>query len=197
MNIVSDIYVAVICSRQAGTVPGTFYGPRFGADHTDHLWAILCHLLSFEDPVYVQYAPFHHHHSTIVTVCRAPLNSAWMKLYVIGTTVLFFALPFCLLTIVYCISICKISKESKILRKSTGHYRGRANSLKARRKTVMMIGVVLVLFFFCLLPLRVLAIWLAYAKVEDVEALGFEACETLKSFVRVMFTWTVQQSSSV
>lgn len=128
--------------------------------------------------------------TTIVTVCRAPLIETWMKLYVISTTVLFFALPFCLLTIIYSIIIVKMSTESKSLCKSSGSGRevsGSSNGLQARRKTVMMIGVVVVLFFVCLLPIRVLTIWLAYAQVKDVHALGFEGWQNLTSFVRVMF----------
>jgi TRAP-type mannitol/chloroaromatic compound transport system permease small subunit len=129
-----------------------------------------------------------YHDSSIVTVCRSHVGNLWIQLYVNGTFVLFFALPFCLLVFVYSVIVLRISRESKQLRNNNSSCsKGASYTLKTRRRTVMMVGVITILFFVCLLPMRVFTIWVTYAPVTDVEKLGFEGWETLNMFVRVMF----------
>lgn len=128
-----------------------------------------------------------YHDSSMVTVCRSHVKDLWIQLYVIGTTVLFFALPFCLLVFVYSVIVFRISRESKQLRNNNSCSKGATYTIRTRRRTVLMVGVIMILFFVCLLPIRVFTVWVIYAPVSDVENLGFEVWLNLNMFVRVMF----------
>ena len=126
------------------------------------------------------------HDNSLVTVCRSHVHGLW-KIYVIGMIVLFFALPFCLLTFVYSVIVWRISRESKLLRGTNGCSSTTAYTLRTRRRTVMMVGVIMILFFVCLLPIRVFTLWVTYAPVSHIHRMGFEGWENLNAFVRVMF----------
>ncbi|XP_014674100.1 PREDICTED: growth hormone secretagogue receptor type 1-like [Priapulus caudatus] len=58
---------------------------------------------------------------------------------------------------------------------------------RARRQVVLMLFAVVICFFLCLLPFRVVSLWLVYASPADIKAIGLETYLNIMCFVRVMF----------
>ena len=58
---------------------------------------------------------------------------------------------------------------------------------RQRRQIVVMLLAVVVMFFICILPFRVVSIWLMYVSMETLMKLGFVGYYKLLNFVRVMF----------
>lgn len=96
----------------------------------------------------------------------------------------FFLLPLIILVILYSI-IAKnlISKDSAMqkIRPSKPEL-----SLKARKQVVYMLGAVVLSFFLCLLPFRVLTLWIILAPDEKVRNFGLESYYNVLYFSRIM-----------
>lgn len=97
---------------------------------------------------------------------------------------LFFLLPLIILIVLYAI-IAKnlITKDGKM-------NKVRPNkpelSLKARKQVVLMLGAVVLAFFTCLLPFRVLTLWIIIVPDENIRNLGVEKYYNILYFCRVM-----------
>lgn len=59
-------------------------------------------------------------------------------------------------------------------------------SLKARKQVVYMLGAVVLSFFLCLLPFRVLTLWIILAPDEKVRNFGLESYYNVLYFSRIM-----------
>lgn len=59
-------------------------------------------------------------------------------------------------------------------------------SLKARKQVVYMLGAVVLSFFLCLLPFRVLTLWIILAPEEKVRNFGLESYYNVLYFSRIM-----------
>lgn len=121
---------------------------------------------------------------TPVMVCLTEATNPWSVTYFIMTISAFFLLPLIILVILYSI-IAKnlISKDSAMqkIRPSKPEL-----SLKARKQVVYMLGAVVLSFFLCLLPFRVLTLWIILAPDEKVRNFGLESYYNVLYFSRIM-----------
>ncbi len=146
------------------------------------LWvvAILC---SIPFPVITFLEQTMFYDGSIVDVCRTHIRFPW-DIYIIITIVIFFAIPLIVLVAVYgliCHKLIIQSREEEISANPRS-----SSTLKSRRQVVIMLVIVATLFFVCLLPIKVVSLWLIYALPSDIEKLGLEGYLTLMSFARIM-----------
>lgn len=121
-----------------------------------------------------------------VTVCRTRMNEDWQRGYAVLSLVMFFCVPFIILCVLYSIISHRITTETSQLR-NTGNSVARRATIRSRHRSAFMIGVIIVLFFVCLLPLKVYSMWMIFSDTSSVESLGFENFQNLSCFVRIMF----------
>ncbi len=100
------------------------------------------------------------------------------------TIIIFFTIPLLVLVAVYGL-ICKKLVIQSHDQEISANPRS-SSTLKSRRQVVVMLVIVATLFFVCLLPFKVVSLWLIYAPPSDVEKLGLEGYLNLISFARVM-----------
>lgn len=60
-------------------------------------------------------------------------------------------------------------------------------SVKARKQVVLMLGAVVLSFFVCLLPFRVLTLWIIFVPEETFHSLNMETYYNLLYFCRIMW----------
>ncbi len=119
-----------------------------------------------------------------VKVCSTHIQFPWQQAYILFLLVLFFAIPLLVLFVVYgliCRKLIVQSHDPKISDNPRSQ-----STLKSRRQVIIMLVIVATLFFVCLLPFKVVSVWLIYAPTEDIERLGIEGYYNLISFARIM-----------
>ena len=132
---------------------------------------------------YTELARFHDGRQ--VTVCRTPVDETWKRVYVIGISILFFCVPFILLVLIYTAIALQLSVQAKALG-SDADSSSIAN-YKLRRQVVVLMVAIIILFFICNLPIRVLSVWSIFTSKQQKVSIGFEAYLNISSFARVMF----------
>lgn len=119
-----------------------------------------------------------------VAVCLTQASNVWTITFFLMNISVFFVLPLMVLIILYTIIAKKLIVNDMSLAKM------RPNkpelSYKARKQVILMLGAVVMAFFTCLLPFRVLTLWIIIAPHEYMEALGVEAYYNLLYFCRIM-----------
>ncbi len=121
---------------------------------------------------------------TPIEVCTSPIKFPWQQAYIIMTIVIFFTIPLLVLIAVYGL-ICKKLVIQSHDQEISANPRS-SSTLKSRRQVVIMLVIVATLFFVCLLPFKVVSLWLIYAPPSEVEKLGLEGYLNLINFARVM-----------
>ena len=61
------------------------------------------------------------------------------------------------------------------------------NYIKARKQVVFMLCAVIIVFFLCLIPGRLIVLWMTFATKRDLISLGFEGYLSLNAFSRIMY----------
>ncbi|CAH1233694.1 NMUR2 [Branchiostoma lanceolatum] len=118
---------------------------------------------------------------TIICQCISTVDVAWKNHYTTVITVGFFVLPLLALTVMY------IAIGRRLTRKPTGEINAHLQAQhRSRRRVVLMLGTVVTVFFVCLLPHRLFQMWILYAPVEQIEALGLQGFVKLTIFMRMM-----------
>lgn len=120
----------------------------------------------------------------MVATCLTQASNEFSTTFFLMTISLFFLLPLLILIILYAI-IAKnlISSDKKLqIRLSKPEI-----SFKARKQVVLMLGAVVLSFFMCLLPFRVLTLWIVIASEETFHQLGVETYYNLLYFCRIMW----------
>ncbi len=147
------------------------------------LWliAIFC---SIPYPVITFLEKSRFHDGSIVDVCTTKIQFPWQQAYIIMTIIIFFTIPLLVLVAVYGL-ICKKLVIQSHDQEISANPRS-SSTLKSRRQVVVMLVIVATLFFVCLLPFKVVSLWLIYAPPSDVEKLELEGYLNLISFARVM-----------
>lgn len=123
------------------------------------------------------------HDGTDVKVCRTRVYETWHYAYVITMFVIFFILPLAVLMVMYCAIIKHVTKD---LLPHGDVSRRLFCSNRYRKQIVFMIIGVVVLFFVCLIPLKVLALWTIFTPQADLRSLGFEGYTNLLSASRIL-----------
>ncbi|XP_053946247.1 G-protein coupled receptor 39-like, partial [Anastrepha ludens] len=120
-----------------------------------------------------------------VAVCLTQAVNNWTIGYFLMTVIVFFILPLLILIVLYAI-IAKnlISSNGPMLRIRPSKPE---LSLKARKQVVLMLGAVVLSFFLCLLPFRMLTMWIILSSEQTFFDIGIERYYSLLYFCRIMF----------
>lgn len=143
--------------------------------------AVLCSLPTFFFPVFKD---SRWKDGTPIQVCRIPINEEWKVGYLLGIFTLFFAVPFFVLAgLIFCMGRALLWHHNL--------QEGRADkdamyTLRKRRRVVVMLILVVVAFFLCLLPQRLVGLWIIYTDRKNLVSLGLEGYLNLVNFTRVM-----------
>lgn len=131
-----------------------------------------------------EYRTEEYYDGTDVNVCLTQASNPWTMTFFLMTISAFFLLPLVILIILYAI-IAKnlISKDGAMhkIRPSKPE-----QSLKARKQVVFMLGAVVLSFFLCLLPFRILTLWIILVPDEKLKNVGMENYYNLLYFCRIM-----------
>lgn len=112
-----------------------------------------------------------------VMICTTNITKKWHYLYVTSNVVIFFCLPLLVLIGMYSAIIRVI-----FLTYSPDEHPTR----KQRKQAILMIIAIVVLFFICLFPIRVLVLWIIYTPQETINDLGLVAFSNILSVARIM-----------
>lgn len=118
----------------------------------------------------------------LVTVCINSLQGGWHLTYYISVFLVFFCSPFLLLVILYIIIAKRLVVDSKRIVNCTQDSR----QIQVRRQVVLMMASVCLIFFICLLPFRLMTLWIIFSSPEDIQQLGMEPYYCLLYFCRIM-----------
>lgn len=113
--------------------------------------------------------------------CITPIETVWNKSFIIASSVLFFFVPLLLLVGLYTV----IARQLLIDTYELTHKKENPQ-MRARRQVVIMLATVVVFFFLCLMPMRVLYLWIIAVPLDTIAWLGIEGYYNLVYFCRVM-----------
>lgn len=126
---------------------------------------------------------------TNVTVCMTQATDPWAITFFLMTISVFFLIPLLILVIIYSI----IAKHLILKTTGNGHttctskMRKQAeHNLKARRQVVLMLGAVVVSFFLCLMPFRILTLCIIIVPDDIFRNFGVESYYNVLFFCRIM-----------
>lgn len=140
----------------------------------------------FGSPIllFAQYSYEEYVDGSQVPVCLTQATSFWAFTFFLMTISVFFLLPLIILVILYAlIARNLITSDSKLkIRLSKPEL-----SVKARKQVVLMLGAVVLSFFTCLLPFRVLTLWIIFMPEETFQSLNMETYYNLLYFCRIMW----------
>lgn len=140
----------------------------------------------FGSPIllFAQYSYEEYVDGSQVPVCLTQATSFWAFTFFLMTISVFFLLPLIILVILYAIIARNlITSDTKLkLRLSKPEF-----SVKARKQVVLMLGAVVLSFFTCLLPFRVLTLWIIFVPEETFQSLNMETYYNLLYFCRIMW----------
>ncbi|XP_053670639.1 thyrotropin-releasing hormone receptor-like [Anopheles nili] len=117
-------------------------------------------------------------------MCLTKASNGWTFTFFLMTISLFFVLPLAILIVLYAIIARNLiaSDRSRLkIRLSKPEL-----SHKARKQVVLMLGAVVLAFFTCLLPFRVLTLWIIIVPEETFQQLAPERYYNLLYFSRIM-----------
>ncbi|KAI1303099.1 Thyrotropin-releasing hormone receptor [Halotydeus destructor] len=120
----------------------------------------------------------------LVPVCLATPDTIWKKVYFLTAMGAFFWTPLIVLLIVYSIITKRLCLDD--IRATSLVHHSEHLQMRARRQVVLMLAAVVACFFICLLPFRLLTIWLIFSTPDQISSLGMEAYYTLLYACRIM-----------
>lgn len=100
---------------------------------------------------------YHYVEKAEVDVCTSRLEHVWQYGYIIARFIVVFVIPMCLLVFLYSRIIVKVAVDTMDCRQMTDRARLRAQ--RSRQQLVIMLIGIIVLFFACLLPFRIMALY--------------------------------------
>ncbi|GAB6031577.1 hypothetical protein CHUAL_009342 [Chamberlinius hualienensis] len=117
--------------------------------------------------------------NTTVPTCKIGIEDAGEKVYHLSITIIFFLLPLLILVAIYTVIVRHLIAAPTIMGIKLD-----TSNMKARRQVVVMVGTVVVFFFICLLPFKVLTLWTVLD--PDNLSLPMEVFFNLLFFCRIM-----------
>ena len=124
----------------------------------------------------------------MVTECVIDLGGDIHRGYVVANIVIFFAVPLFLLVLLYGFIGRQLVRESAFTCSSHKHDRlSSSQTWRTRKQVIIMLAIIIVLFFVCLLPMRVFSLWVLFSSHGEKVRLGFEGYLHFLFFSRVMF----------
>lgn len=121
---------------------------------------------------------------TSLEQCLTEASNIWTIIFFIMIISLFFILPLIILIVLYTI----IAKNLMINDHTMEKMRPSKPELgyKARKQVVFMLGAVVISFFICLMPFRILTLWIVLAPNDNVRRLTVDFYYNLLYFCRIM-----------
>lgn len=118
---------------------------------------------------------------SVVTVCLTQANTFWQKVYFLASMTAFFWAPLCVLLVVYSVITKRLVFDDHMITCNSEQAQSRA-----RRQVVFMLAAVVICFFICLLPFRLLTLWLIFASEDQIKDLSMEVFYNILYFCRIM-----------
>lgn len=119
-----------------------------------------------------------------VPVCITPVATVPADTYFMMTISVFFLLPLIILICLYAIIARNlIRSDTKMKIRLSKPELG----VKARKQVILMLGAVVLSFFICLLPFRLLTMWIILVPDETYKRLSFNTYYALLYFCRIMW----------
>ncbi|KAJ2940108.1 hypothetical protein O0L34_g14146 [Tuta absoluta] len=139
----------------------------------------------FTSPILIiaEYQPVTRNDGTITFQCVTQAATFWQISFFVMIIILLYIIPLIILITLYTV-IAKnlITAASKVvMNKTVDPYNARA-----RRQVILMLGTVVLCFFLCLMPYRVLALWIIVTPQESTENITPETWYSLLYFSRIM-----------
>ncbi|XP_023341475.1 neuromedin-U receptor 1 [Eurytemora carolleeae] len=126
--------------------------------------------------------------------CTTDVDAPWTKVYFMTIISLFFWFPLVILLILYTTIARKLTAKgppNKHMGSSSAEKdmkaAERAALTRGRKQIVLMLGTVVTFFFACLLPFKVLTMWIVVSPVEVFDVIDSEVYFNLLYFSRLMF----------
>ncbi|CAH2059649.1 unnamed protein product, partial [Iphiclides podalirius] len=123
------------------------------------------------------------HDGTVTAQCLTQAVTFWQIAFFIMVIILLYLLPLLILIVLYSI-IAKnlITAASKVvMNKTVDPY-----NTRARKQVILMLGTVVLCFFLCLMPYRVLALWIIVTPSELSDNISPEKWYNILYFSRIM-----------
>lgn len=115
-----------------------------------------------------------------VPVCLTQANTNASVTFFLLLVLLFFVAPFVILVVLYSFIV------NHLIRDSSGNTSDSYHS-RARRQVVYMLLTIVISFFVCLSPYRLLIFYIVIAPVEEIAAIDYDTFFGLLNFCRIMF----------
>jgi len=128
--------------------------------------------------------------------CTTDVTPKWTKGFFLSIICLFFWLPLFVLVLLYAIIARSLTAGVTVTKHTgstigdrTGQGQGSepAAVTRGRRQIVVMLGTVVVFFFACLLPFKVLTMWVVISPWEIFDYINVEVYYNILYFCRLMF----------
>jgi hypothetical protein len=123
---------------------------------------------------------------TPILVCRLSHNSTPPRVYAVSILVLYFVLTLALLLFYYILMARKLIWHVTFLETHGDEDSHCEKTIKGRKRVVFMLLIVVLSFFVCLLPYRLVGLWITFTDNASLERLGFEGYTNLITFTRVI-----------
>ena len=122
---------------------------------------------------------------TPIKVCRQPIRTHITKAYVISVVVIFFFIPFVVVSLFYSFISRRLNADGDAVRMKNG-MGVTQQRYAARRQVITMLFTMVFVFFLCLIPGRAIVLWVTFAKPSQLVSIGFEGYLCLTYFPRVL-----------
>jgi len=134
--------------------------------------------------------------------CNTNVDPPWTKGFFLSIISLFFWLPLFVLVFLYAIIASHLTANVAVTKHAgsttAGHIQGQnppqiqgqsepAAVTRGRRQIVIMLGTVVLFFFACLLPFKVLTMWVVISPYEIFDHINLELYFNILYFCRLMF----------
>lgn len=118
----------------------------------------------------------------LVPVCLTQADTIANVTFFLLLVLLFFVAPFAILVVLYSFIVSHLIRDS-----STSGNNGDSYHSRARRQVVFMLLTVVVSFFVCLSPYRLLIFYIVATPAEKIAAIDSDTFFSLLNFCRIMF----------
>lgn len=116
-----------------------------------------------------------------VPVCLTQADTVASVTFFLLLVLLFFVAPFVILVVLYSFIV------SHLIRDSSGNTTSDSYHSRARRQVVYMLLTIVISFFVCLSPYRLLIFYIVIAPAEEIAAIDYDMFFGLLNFCRIMF----------
>lgn len=113
-----------------------------------------------------------HRDGSRVQVCQTRVYLRWHYAYIIGIFGVFFVIPFFVMVFVYSRIIHTVLNESAHMKENANTQSFRRASFRNQRQIACMLFTIVLVFFVCTLPLRIIIFWKAFTDIKNIENLG-------------------------